>query len=113
MESRPYMYFFLVKSRYVGLINRNIHNLNRRLWKLKTSFKIKIFLGYLRRGVILTKDDLAKWNWQENQQCCFYHEIEMIHLFSGCVLQEWHVLQCMRPEDYPSLTVCPLCMGVS
>jgi len=62
---------FSVKSHYLGLINQNTPNLNKRIWKLKAPLKIKIFLWYLRRGVILTKDNLAKRNWQGNQQCCF------------------------------------------
>jgi len=33
---------------------------NKSIWKLKLSLKIKIFLWYLQRGVILTKDNLAK-----------------------------------------------------
>ena len=77
--------FFSVKSHYLGLINQNVPNLNKRLWKLKAPLKIKIFLWYLRRGVILTKDNLAKRNWQRNQQCCFCHENETIqHLFLDC-----------------------------
>ena len=47
---------FSVKSHYLGLINQNTPNLNKRIWKLKAPLKIKIFLWYLRRGVILTKD---------------------------------------------------------
>ena len=65
---------FSVKSHYLGLINQNTPNLNKRIWKLKAPLKIKIFLWYLRRGVILTKDNLAKRNWQGNHQCCFCHE---------------------------------------
>lgn len=76
---------FSVKSHYRGLINQNVLNVNKRLWKLKTPLKIKIFLWYRRRGVILTKDNLAKRNWQGNQQCCFCHENETIqHLFFDC-----------------------------
>jgi len=76
---------FSVKSHYLGLINQNTPNLNKRIWKLKAPLKIKIFLWYLRRGVILTKDNLAKQNWQGNQQCCFCHENETIqHLFFDC-----------------------------
>ena len=76
---------FSVKSQYLGLINQNTHNLNKRIWKLKAPLKIKNFLWYLRRGVIITKNNLAKQNWQGNQQCCFCHENEMIqHLFFDC-----------------------------
>ena len=67
MEVRPVRCFFPVKSHYLGLINQNTPNLNKVLWKIKTPLKIKIFLWYLRRGVVLTKDNLAKQNWHINQ----------------------------------------------
>ena len=70
---------FLVKSHYLGLIYQNTLNNNKKIWKLRAPLKIKIFLRYLRRGVILTKDNLAKRNWQGNQQCCFCHENKTIH----------------------------------
>jgi hypothetical protein len=35
---------------------------NSTLWKLKIPFRIKVFGWYLRKGVILTKDNLTKWN---------------------------------------------------
>ena len=72
---------FSVKSHYQGLINQNVPNVNKGLWKLKIPLKIKKFLWYLKRGLILTKDNLAKRNWQNNQQCCLCHETETIHLF--------------------------------
>ena len=77
--------FFCVKSHYLGLINQNTPNLNKVLWKIKIPLKIKIFLWYLRRGVVLTKDNLAKQNWHKNQHCCFCYENETIqHLFFDC-----------------------------
>ena len=49
---------------------------------MKIPLKIKNFLWFPRRGVTLTKDNLAKRNWQGNQQWCFCHENETIqHLF--------------------------------
>ena len=81
MEVRP-VRCFSVKSHYLGLINQNTPSLNKDLWKIKIPLKVKIFLWYLRRGVVLTKDNLAKRNWHGNQHCCFCHENEMIqHLF--------------------------------
>jgi hypothetical protein len=53
---------FSVKSHYMTLIHSDVPNLNRRLWNLKVSLKIKIFLCYLRGGVVLTKDNLVKLN---------------------------------------------------
>jgi hypothetical protein len=74
-----------VKSHYLALIQNDVPNLNERLWKLKTPLKIKIFLWYLRRGIVLTKDNLAKRNWQGSKVCCFCHKAETInHLFYEC-----------------------------
>ena len=61
---------FTVKSHYLGLIHQNIPNTNKKIWKLKIPLKIKIFLWYLKRRVILTKDNLARRNWQGIQLCC-------------------------------------------
>ena len=36
----------------------NVPNVNKGFWKLKIPLKIKKFLWYLKRGVILTKDNL-------------------------------------------------------
>ena len=33
---------------------------NKDLWKLRLPLKIKIFMWYLKRGVTLTKDNLAR-----------------------------------------------------
>ena len=55
---------FTVKSHYLGLIYQNIPNTNKKLWELKIPLKIKIFLWYIKRGVILTKDNMARRNWQ-------------------------------------------------
>jgi hypothetical protein len=49
--------------------------------------KFKIFLWYLRKGVILTKDNLAKRNWQGSLSCASCHKEETIqHLFFDCRL---------------------------
>ena len=57
---------FSVKSHYLALIHQDIPYLNKLIWKTKTPLKIKIFMWYLRRGVILTKDNLAKHNWEDS-----------------------------------------------
>jgi len=38
---------FSVKSHYLGLIHETIPNTNKRLWKLRTPLKIKVFLCFL------------------------------------------------------------------
>jgi hypothetical protein len=60
-------------------------NSNKKIWKMKIPLKIKIFGWYLRRGVILTKDNLVKRNWHGSTQCVFCHQDETInHLFFQC-----------------------------
>jgi hypothetical protein len=85
-----------VRSHYLALIHVDVPNLNKRLWKLKVPLKIKIFLWYMRRGVILTKDNLAKRNWQGSVRCCFCHNDETIqHLFFKCPFARaiWSIVQ--------------------
>jgi hypothetical protein len=69
---------------------------NSYLWKIKVPFKIKVFLWLLHREAILTKDNLAKRNWNENIMCYFCDSYETIqHLFFECVLAKfiWRVIQ--------------------
>jgi hypothetical protein len=87
---------FSVRSHYLALIHVDVPNLNKRLWKLKVPLKIKIFLWYMRRGVVLTKDNLAKRNWQGSVLCCFCHNDETIqHLFFKCPFARaiWSIVQ--------------------
>jgi hypothetical protein len=78
---------FLVKSHYAALMLNNISNVNKELSKLKASLKFNIFLWYLRKGVILTKYNLAKQNWQGSLTCTSCHKEETIqHLFFECRL---------------------------
>ena len=54
-------------------------------WKLKIPLKIKVFLQYLRKWVILTKDNLVKRNWIGCTKCCFCNSNETIqHLLFDC-----------------------------
>jgi hypothetical protein len=54
---------------------------NKKIWKMKIPLK-KVFTWYLRRGVILTKDNLIKRNWHGCKTCVFYSQDETIkHLF--------------------------------
>jgi hypothetical protein len=58
---------------------------NKKIWKMKIPLKNKFFAWYLRRGVILTKDNLIKQNWHESKACVFYPQDETIkHLFFQC-----------------------------
>jgi len=49
---------------YAALINNGV-KVSQDLWQIKIPTRIKIFLWYLKRGVVLTKDNLAltKLEW--------------------------------------------------
>jgi hypothetical protein len=70
---------------------------NNKIWKMKMPLKIKIFARYnLRKGVVLTKDNLVKRNWHVSQQCVFCHHNETIkRLFFQCNFSHsiWSVIQ--------------------
>ena len=76
---------YLVRSWYSHLINTHPPFRHKMIWKLKIPLKIKIFLWYLQRGVVLTKDNLAKKNWSGSQKYCGCNSNETInHLFLHC-----------------------------
>ncbi|WVZ87770.1 hypothetical protein U9M48_034358 [Paspalum notatum var. saurae] len=52
--------------------------LEKILWKIRAPLKVMIFLWYLRKGVLLTKDNLTKRNWHGNKGCSFCHNDETI-----------------------------------
>jgi hypothetical protein len=54
---------FSVKSMYLALISDNRVRLDLIIWKLKLPLKIKK-LWYLKRGVVLTKDNLIRRTWR-------------------------------------------------
>ena len=77
---------FSVKSMYAYLINNGL-KVSQDIWRLRIPLKVKIFIWFLRRGVILTKDNLAKRNWRGNQNYCYCSKLESIqHLFFDCVV---------------------------
>lgn len=54
---------------------------------MKVPLKIKFFMWYSDRKVILTKDNLIKRDWQGCTKCCFCGDEELIeHLFLQCPL---------------------------
>jgi hypothetical protein len=90
---------FLIASMYNALIQPHFPSdkiSNNKLLKLKIPLHIKVFGWYLRKGVILTKDNLAKWNWHERRKCVFCHQAETIkHIFFQCRFARsiWSVIQ--------------------
>ena len=70
---------------YLALMDDAVLPLNRPLWKIKIPLKVKVFLWLLHRGVILTKDNLAKRNWNGSKLCSYCQNDETIsHLFFNC-----------------------------
>jgi hypothetical protein len=75
---------FSVKSIYAALVNNGVR-VSQDIWQTKLPTKIKIFLWYLKRGVTLTKDNLARRNWNGDTRCSFCYSPESIqHLFLDC-----------------------------
>jgi hypothetical protein len=59
--------------------------LDSSIWKLCLPLKIKIFLWYLKRGVVLMKDNLIRRNWKGGKQCVFCAQDETLKdLFFDC-----------------------------
>jgi hypothetical protein len=51
---------YTVKSLYTLLISNGVAHMNKELWKSKVLLKIKKFMWYMRKVVVLTKDNLAR-----------------------------------------------------
>ena len=51
---------FTVQSMYKRILNQIAIPLNKALWKLKFPLKVKIFVSFLLKGAILTKDNILK-----------------------------------------------------
>jgi hypothetical protein len=76
---------FSVKSMYLDLLDGYVGDFKKYIWKIKVPLKIRIFMWFLHKKVILTKDNLLKRNWQGSSKCCFCDQDETIqHLFFTC-----------------------------
>jgi hypothetical protein len=99
---------FSVSSLYNAIIWPEIPvDKNKKIWKMKIPLKIKKFAWYLRRGVILTKDNLAKRNCYGSTQCVFCQHNETIkHLFFQCRFARsiWSCIQ-VASDLYPPTSV--------
>lgn len=95
---------FSTRSMYYNLISIPNYNRGCLLWKLKLPLKIKIFLWYLGRGLILTKDNLAKRRWRGSPKCSFCNQNENIqHLFFDCYIAKtvWRIIYFTLKIDPP------------
>ena len=76
---------FSVKSMHIDCMNGHTPFLRKYLWKLKVPLKIKIFMWFLNRKVIITKYNLAKRIWNGCKKCTFrQHDETLEHLFISC-----------------------------
>ena len=67
---------------YADMINGHANFPRKYLWKLKIPLKIKLFIWFLSKKVLLTRDNLAKRNWNGSTKCCFCDAEETVeHLF--------------------------------
>src|SRR4051812_30560810 len=72
---------------YMDLINSRTIPKSLNIWKVKVPLKIKVFMWFVHKGVILAKDNLAKRRWAGSKRCCFCDQEETIqHLFINCQL---------------------------
>uniref|UniRef100_A0A453E3M2 Reverse transcriptase zinc-binding domain-containing protein n=1 Tax=Aegilops tauschii subsp. strangulata TaxID=200361 RepID=A0A453E3M2_AEGTS len=61
---------------------------------------------YLRRGVVLTKDNLARRNWSGSKKCFCTHDETIKHLFFHCKFARstWSAIQ-IASNLYPPTSV--------
>ena len=77
---------FSVDSMYRALILPDVPvdtKESNKIWKMKIPLKTKVFVWYLRRGVILTKDNLAKHNWQGSKNVSSVKMTSPLHIYSS------------------------------
>jgi hypothetical protein len=78
---------FTIKSMYGDMLNGHTRYLCKYLWKIKISLKIKIFMWFVSKKVLLTRDNLAKRNLNGNTKCSFCDaEKSVEHLFIPVLL---------------------------
>ena len=78
---------FSVKSMYLDVINSSVIPSSKHVWKVKVSLRIRVFMWFVHKQVILTKDNLAKRNLMGSARCSFCDCNETIrHLFLDCPL---------------------------
>jgi hypothetical protein len=82
---------FSVKSHYQALIQVEVPYLNKMIGRVEHLKKVKFFIWFLHKGVLLMKDNLTKRSWQGNMSCVcvFCHTNETIeHFFFECWFKE-------------------------
>ena len=57
---------------YLDIINSSVIPSSIHVWKVKVPLKIKVFMWFVHKQVILTKDNLVKRNWTCSTRCSFF-----------------------------------------
>ena len=65
---------------YAVLVNNGV-TVSQDIWRAKLPTKIKVFMWYLKKRVISTKDNLVRHNWHGDKSCAYYHVPESIQHF--------------------------------
>ena len=76
---------FTMKSMHAVLINSGPIFHRNHIRRTRVPSKIKVFMCFLQREVVLTEHNLAKCDWHGSKKCCFCDQKETIHhLFLSC-----------------------------
>jgi hypothetical protein len=83
MESNATM--FTIKLMYLDITKGHTSFLHKYIWKIGVPLKIGIFMWFPHKHVILTNNNLEKYNWNWCKKCCFCDQDETIqHLYFTC-----------------------------
>jgi hypothetical protein len=105
--------FFCVKSMYNYLINGHTIYLKKYIWKIKAPLKIRIFLWFHHKEVILTNHNLCKRGWHGSSKCCFCDQDETIqYLFFTCPFVKiiWRIIH--MTFNIPLLRISQTCSEI-
>jgi hypothetical protein len=74
----------------------------------KSTRENQYFLWYLRKGVILTKDNLAKRNWKISKACNFCQDYDtMQHSSTYFDSLVWNIVLCVgNPKNQHPFQIC-------
>ena len=89
------LWLYSVESMYEHLMNGHTRVLQKYIWKLKVPLKIKKFIWFLHKKILLTKDNLVRRKWTGCSKCVFCGLQESVeHLFISCSFAKsvWRVV---------------------
>ncbi|WVZ91915.1 hypothetical protein U9M48_038026 [Paspalum notatum var. saurae] len=93
---------FSVRSMYKHLINNGL-KVSQEIWRTRIPLKTKIFMWYIKRGVLLTKNNLSRRNWYGAAALIWAIWLQRNDcvLFRGTFwLRQWAKLQRNEDQDW-------------